>query len=429
MTHAFQRLRTGLVSAALIAIAAPLLTAQNVRADANRLLRDISVLADDSLEGRGTCTPGLDSAAAYIARRFSQLGLAPMSASNGNGSRAHAAYYHRYTARPGSHAGNIGACETQNVVGILRGTDPVLANEYVIVGAHYDHLGTGTYGAADADLGQLIRNGADDNASGTAAVMELTRIFAARGTKRSLVFVTFSGEEWGLLGSQQFAQALPPGRPQAMVNFDMVGRLRNDALLVYGTGTAVEMPRIIDSANTDALTLNRIPDGYGPSDHTSFYAKGMPVLHLFTNTHAQYHRATDDVEHINAAGTARIVEYAARIIRILGDRRDSLTYVAQQRAQPAAGSGTRPYLGSIPDMAAGDVPGQRIADVTPGSPADKGGLKGGDVIVEFAGKPVTDLQTFSDALGAHKPGDTVRVVVIRGTERITLTVTLTARGG
>lgn len=421
--------------ALLLALMAPVAGAQTQRADAGRLLRDIAVLADDSLEGRATCTPGSDKAAAYIAARFAQLRLAPLAASQGSASgpfeRAAAAqYYHRYTARPAAltHAG-VAGCETQNVVAVIRGNDPALASEYVIIGAHYDHLGRDTFGATDPQRGDAIRNGADDNASGTAAVMEMARMFSARGTRRSLVFVTFSGEEWGLIGSQKFAEeALPDGRVQAMVNFDMVGRLRNDALVINGTGTAAEIPRIIDSANTDRLSLSRVPDGFGRSDHSSFYQKNIPVVHLFTNIHTDYHSATDDVEHINAPGTARVVEYAARLVRILADRRDSLTYQRQAQPAPVMGSGTRPYLGSIPDMTAGDVPGQRIADVTPGSPGDKGGLKAGDVIVEFGGKAVTDLQTFSDALAVHKPGDTVTVVVLRGQQRVTLSITLGTRG-
>jgi len=417
-----------------IAIALPA-SAQRTAADPARLFRDISVLADDAWEGRQTCTPGNDSAAVYIASRFADLGLEPLGRrGRQSGPRARSRpdnYFHAYTARPAVrvHEG-LSSCEAQNVAAVIGGSDPALAHEYVVIGAHFDHLGRGTFGALDPELGDAIRNGADDNASGTAAVLELARLFAAQGTRRSLIFVTFSGEEWGLLGSQEFAEkSLPAGRAQAMVNFDMVGRLRNDTLLVYGTGTALEMVRIIDSANTTGLRLAKIPDGIGPSDHRSFYSRNIPVLHLFTNTHADYHRASDDAVRINAPGTAKVVDYAQRVIRLLADRADSLTYVRQAERPVVAGSGTRPYLGSVPDMAAGDVPGQRISDVSPGSPGDKAGLRAGDAIVEFGGKAVTDLQSYSDALGAHKPGDTVTIVVIRGERRVTLTATLGARGG
>lgn len=403
---------------------------------AARILRDVTTLADDRWEGRGTCTPGNDSAAVFIARRFAELRLSPL---NGTAIRPGSAvlteqFLQRFTARPGSHTGQVvTACVTNNVAAMLRGTDPALANEYVVIGAHFDHLGRGTFGAVDRDAGNVIRNGADDNASGTAAVLELARLFAQQPARRTLVFVTFTAEEWGVLGSREFsANALPKERVQAMVNFDMVGRLRNDRLLVFGTGTAIELPRIVDSANAVApLTLAKVPDGNGPSDHSEFYNDAIPVLHLFTDTHGDYHRATDDVERINAPGIARVVDYAARLIRIIADRRDSLTFTRTGATQQiiAPSSGARPYLGSVPDMAGGDVPGLRLSDVTTGSPGDKGGLKAGDIVVEFAGLPVTDLNTYSQALNSRKPGDTVTIVVVRGSIRVSLTVTLGTRGG
>ncbi len=404
--------------------------AQQGRADAARLQRDIATLADDRWEGRGTGTPGNDSAAAFIAKRFADLKLKPAGSPGASGLDA---YLHRFVARPASfsHSNEPAAFPSQNVAALIPGTDPALAGQVVVIGAHFDHLGRGLPGALDTDAAQAIRNGADDNASGTAGVLELARLFAAAPAKRSLLFVTFSGEELGLLGSAKFAdEAMPPGRPQAMLNFDMIGRLRNDRVIVYGTGTATELPAILEAANrTDPLSISPVPDGFGPSDHSSFYAKGMPVLHFFTDLHEDYHRASDDADKIDAAGTARVVDLAARVLRHLADRPDTLTFVRQAppvRAAPAA-AGSRPYLGSVPDMAAGSTPGLRVTGVTPGSPADKGGMKGGDIVVELDGKPVTDLDTYTAALYSKKPGDTITVIVQRGSERVSLTITLAAR--
>jgi hypothetical protein len=275
-----------------------------------------------------------------------------------------------------------------------------------------------------------IRNGADDNASGTAAVLELARILTFRPPARSVVFVLFSGEELGLLGSSHFVNApiLPLERAAAMVNFDMVGRLRDGKLIVYGVETADEMRAIVDGANVGGtLSIRGVGDGYGPSDHASFYGKGIPVLHLFTDLHEDYHRASDDAGKINAAGMAEVVRFAERVVRDVADRPARLT--VRQVAAPApraSGSGTGVYLGSIPDMGS-DVKGMRLTGVRAGSPADQGGLRAGDVIVRFGGREVTDIYTYTDALNAHKPGDAVTVELLRDGKPLEVTVTLGKR--
>ncbi len=414
---------------AVVLVATPA-TAQPGAADAARLKRDIATLADDRWEGRRTGSPGNDSAAVFIARRFAELNLRPAGNPDASGLDA---FLHRFVARPASfsHSNEPVALPSQNVAALLPGTDPALAEEFVVIGAHFDHLGRGLQGSLETDSAQAIHNGADDNASGTAGVLELARLFAATPTRRSLLFVAFSGEELGLLGSAKFVdEAMPPGRPQTMVNFDMIGRLRNDRLIVYGTGTAAELPAILEAANrADPLTISAVPDGFGPSDHSSFYARDIPVLHFFTDLHEDYHRASDDADKIDAAGTARVVDLAARVVRAVADRPEPLSFVRQAppvRAAPAA-PGSRPYLGSVPDMAAGTTPGLRVTGVTPGSPADAGGMKGGDVVVELDGKAVTDLETYTAALYSKKPGDTITVIVVRAGERVSLTITLAAR--
>lgn len=397
-------------------------------ADSLAIRNDIAYLASDKLGGRLTGTPGNDSAAAYIARRYASLKLrAPYSG-----------YLQKFIARPAAaaHAGDTAGKPTQNVIAILRGSDPAFAGQYIVIGAHFDHLGNETRYAMDPEAKNAIRNGADDNASGTAAVMQLARMLSISKPRRSVIFAAFSGEEAGLLGSEYFVQnpPVPLDSIVAMVNFDMVGRLKDDKLLVYGTGTATELSALLDSANTrsgPAFTVAGGGDGFGSSDQSSFYAKNIPVLHFFTDIHDDYHRATDDVEKINAAGEARVVDLAYRVIESIDDRPSRLTFVksAPPARVAASSSGSQAYLGSIPNMSAGTVPGLKLSGVRAGSPAEKGGLKADDIIVEFGGKSVTDLQTYSEALYAHKPGDTVKVVFLRDGKRMETSVTLGTRGG
>ena len=408
-------------------------------------MRDIRYLASDRLEGRGSGSAGNDSAAAYIARRFAALRLQPVvpapsvgcgptpSAPASSSPSCAPSYYQYFPARPAAHATAGSTLSTSNVVALLPGADPTLRNEYVILGAHFDHLGRSTMGALDPESGTAVRNGADDNASGTATVLELARLLSAHPTRRSILFVTFSGEELGLLGSQYFVQhsPVPLTRVSAMLNFDMVGRLREDKLIVYGVATAAELPEILSSANVaPALRVSAIGDGFGPSDHSSFYAKDLPVLHFFTDLHDDYHRASDDADRVNAAGAARIIDFADRVVRAIADRPAPLTFTRSTAPAMSAGprQGSDVYLGSIPDMSAGDVKGLRLTGVRAGSPADAAGLRAGDVIVEFDGKAVGDLYEYSDALYAKQPGDTVKIVVLRAGERLTLTAKLGRRG-
>lgn len=395
--------------------------------DSGRLHRDIAWLADDRLEGRGTGTAGNDSAAAWLARRHESLGLLT---AGGEGSRLQ-----RFSARSAqrAHAGDTTGLATQNVVGIVPGRDPALRDEHVVIGAHFDHLGRSPRGALDPEAGDAIRNGADDNASGTAAVLELARLFAARPARRSIVVAHFSGEELGLLGAQWFVEhpPVPLDRVDAMLNFDMVGRLRDDRLIVYGVATARELRAIVDSANVaPRLAISAQADGFGPSDHSAFHARGIPVLHFFTDLHADYHRASDDADRIDAGGEARVVALAERVVRAIADRPERLTPVRAAAPAPVAGrsEGSNVYLGTIPDMAAGDVPGLRLSGVRAGSPADVAGLRAGDVVVALGGRVVTDLYSYSEALYAHQPGDRVEIAYLRGGVRATTTVTLGRRG-
>jgi hypothetical protein len=333
--------------------------------------------------------------------------------------------------------------EARNVVALLPGSDPTFSREAVIVGAHYDHLGLGGDGSLAPD-DQAIHNGADDNASGTAALMEVARALSESGSPpaRSVLFIAFTGEEKGLWGSGHYVDhpLLPLDNTIAMLNMDMVGRLRENTLTVYGTGTAEEWSGVLEEVNQtqeEPLELASIPDGFGPSDHSEFYGEGIPVLMLFTNTHSEYHRPEDDWELINPDGLNRVTAFAADLVgSVAGSPMTdvlALTPVegagnphggampSDEGGPPSRGCGA--YLGTIPDMTPRDF-GVRITGVREESPAEKAGLKGGDVIVEFGGKEVTDLYAYTYALRDFQPGDEVVVVVVREGERLTLTAVL-----
>jgi hypothetical protein len=435
-----------LIASACVTKHPSLTPAAALHADSASIMRDLRVIASDRLEGRGTGTAGNDSAAAYLVRRYQALGVtAPFTRGRESASCRPAApltprpscesgFVQGFTARSVAalHAGLAGELPTQNVAAIVRGSDPALRGQFIVLGAHFDHLGRSAFGALDTDARDAIRNGADDNGSGTVAVLELARLFAHRPARRSIIFAHFSGEELGLLGSAYFVQHLPVPHDSlvAMLNFDMVGRLREDRLIVYGTATANELASIVDSANVAPRLTIATPsgDGFGASDQSSFYAAGLPVLHFFTNVHEDYHKATDDVEKINGAGIARVVELAERVARAIADRPHPLTFVkpVATAAPTASREGSPVSLGTVPDMGS-DVKGVLLAGVRSGSPAEQAGLRKGDVIVEFDGKPIADLYAYSDALNAKKPGDTVTIVVLRDGQRVTLRATLGAR--
>jgi hypothetical protein len=328
--------------------------------------------------------------------------------------------------------------DARNVVALLPGASPTLADEYVVIGAHYDHLGFGGEGSLAPDE-TAIHNGADDNASGTAALIEIARELMARPRPaRSVLFIAFTGEERGLWGSAHFVAEPTVALDEvvAMLNLDMVGRVVDDAVTVFGFGTAAEWDAVVDAANaamSDPLRIAKAPDGYGPSDHASFYGQGIPVLHLFSNTHEDYHRPSDDWEKINVEGLERVAELTARIAGRLaagGDDRVALTPIQQERPAPApsssSSSGYGPYLGTIPDMTPRDF-GLRLTGVREGSPAAEAGLRPGDVVVAFDGNPIADIYAYTYALQAKQAGDVVEIVVERDGERVTVHATLGER--
>jgi len=324
----------------------------------------------------------------------------------------------------------------QNVAGIIRGRGR-LADEVVVVGAHYDHLGYGGKGSMRPNV-NAIHNGADDNASGTAAVLVAARrlheLLGTAADRRTVLLVLFSAEEVGLGGSSFFVNnpPVPLGKIVAMINLDMVGALRDDKLVAMGAESAAEWKPLVERIGTD-LKLNVAAggDGYGPSDQTSFYAKQIPVLHLFTGTHERYHTPDDDADAINFAGAARVSELTSRVAAAIATGEVTPKYARASTAPMMEGDsrGYGAYLGTIPDYSAMESSGGgvKLADVRSGGPADLAGIKGGDTIVEMAGTRIENLYDMTYALQDHKPGETIDVVVLRGSERVTLHATLGAR--
>ncbi len=327
--------------------------------------------------------------------------------------------------------------EISNVVGFLPGKDPAVGDETVVIGAHYDHLGHGGRSSMSPQLIGQIHHGADDNASGTAGLMELAEWLAKDPTprRRGYIFIAFAGEELGLRGSEYWASH--PTRPLqkvvAMLNMDMIGRLRNDQIILGGVGTSPVFPELAKTAAAEAgLTFRMSLSGYGSSDHVSFYTKNVPVLFFFSGLHTDYHRPSDTWDKINAEGAVKILSMVCSIASRLDtmEMRPQFTKVDDQmspgKVSAGGGPGYGSYFGSIPDMT-DEVKGVRFSDIRPNSPAAKAGLKGQDILIQFAGKAISNLEDFTYMLRTHKPGETVEVVVLRDGKPLTVKVTLEVR--
>ena len=374
-----------------------------------------------------------------------------------------------------------------NIIGILPGSDPKLKDEAIVLGAHYDHLGRGGEGSLAPREGE-IHHGADDNASGTAALIELARRLSTQRPKprRTIVFIAFSGEEEGLIGSSYYVNhpVVPLAKTIAMINMDMIGRLRDQKLMIGGIGTAPEWRAMVegqnspenmataalngtipppgfanlkvnldpkltpvgypvvigangrpvviaDAANTPmeaakpfTLTLNE--DGYGPSDHSSFYSKQIPVLFFFTGTHNDYHKPSDTSDKINYEGEAKVVSFVERIVRDLDKNDKRPTYAVAKSDSQGRTGGFRVYLGTIPNYA-DSSDGLLLDGVRDASPAAKAGIKAGDKIVKIAGHDVKNVYDYTYALGEMKGGQEYEIEVVRGTERLKLKITPEAR--
>jgi hypothetical protein len=317
-----------------------------------------------------------------------------------------------------------------NVLAYLPGK----TDEYVIVGAHYDHLGRGNYDSlAPSQIGQ-IHPGADDNASGTAGVLQLARMFAPMNgeLQRGILFMSFAGEELGLLGSAYWVQhpTLPLDKAVAMLNMDMIGRIKDDKIFIGGVGTGSTLKPVIEQAAAkENFKVEYSPGGYSASDHTSFVSKHIPVLFFFSGLHSDYHKPSDTWDKINAPSAAKLVDVVADATEQLATASERPTFVTVMEDKPLSGgggSGYGPYFGSIPDF--GQVEnGVKFSDVKPASPADKAGFKAGDILVQFGDKPIKNLYDFTDALRRSKVGDVVEVTVMRDGKPVKAPVKLEQR--
>ena len=419
------------------------------------LRRTIEYLASDKLEGRRAGKPGATLAAKYVAEQFKNAKLKPgMPGTNGKPS-----YLQPFSFTPvrDPHGGTPAEMntpakryDTSNVIGILPGHDPVLKNEAIVIGAHYDHLGHGGAGSLAANSTE-IHHGADDNASGVAAIIELARLFASKHqNKRTLILIAFSGEEEGLFGSNFYVNnpIFPLEKTVAMINLDMVGRLNDEKLTIGGIGTASEWKELVQTTNPkavtethtvsvgDGMTTTRVDtfsqpqplfmlqlndDGFGPSDHSSFYGKKIPVLFFFTGTHNDYHKPSDTADKINYAGEHTVIHYIESIIKAIDENPQRPTYAVAKSSNTGGRTGFNISLGTIPNYA-DSTDGLLLDGVREGSPAAKAGLKAGDKVVKLAGRNIRNVYDYTDTLVDMKAGEEYEIVVLRGGERMTLMI-------
>ena len=317
-----------------------------------------------------------------------------------------------------------------NVLAYLPGK----TDEYVIIGAHYDHLGRGNFDSlAPSQIGQ-IHPGADDNASGTAGVLELARLLAPQKgqLRRGILFASFAGEELGLLGSAAWVKepTRPLDKAVAMLNMDMIGRIKDQKVYIGGVGTGSTLKAVVEQASDKSgFKIEYSPGGYTSSDHTSFVAKKIPVLFFFSGLHSDYHKPSDTWEKIDPESAARLLSVVGATGELLAEAEERPAFIVVAEDRPAGGSGSGgygPYFGSIPDFGQVDT-GVRFSDVKPGSPAAKAGLKAGDILVQFGDKPIKNLYDFTDALRRSKVGDVVEVKVLRDGQPVTASVKLEQR--
>lgn len=400
----------------LLLVASAAASAQN-GISVSEIKKHIAYLASDELKGRGTGSEGEKLAAEYIIQNFQKDNLTP----KGNGN----SFYYDFHFKPKKADSTQAELPERNANDIAGYLDNGAENT-VIIGAHYDHLGTGEDGnSLDANSLGKIHNGADDNASGTAGVLELARYFSAndRKEKFNFLFICFSGEELGLYGSKKFCEnpTVDFSKVNYMLNMDMIGRLNDSTmkLIIYGVGTAPDWVSIIDKIPSE-FNMKKDSSGIGPSDQTSFYLKNIPALHFFTGQHSDYHKPSDDADKINYEGEKKVLEYMLRVIEAT-EQLPKLKFLETKNPQ----QGVPKYkitMGVMPDYTY-EGKGMRIDGVTQDRPASKAGIQKGDVVVMFGEDKIGDVMDYMKALAKHNKGDTVPVTILREGKEIELNVT------
>lgn len=388
------------------------ISCQNNNQNTNKIKEDVYFLADDTLEGRKTGTEGEKKAADYISTRFKELGLDPKGTSG---------YFQDFSFKPKSNpheqvqfdVNGDGTITGRNVLAYLDNK----AEHTVVIGAHYDHLGYGGEGSLYRDTLKAIHNGADDNASGTALMLDLARKLKGKNSNNNYLFMAFSGEEMGLLGSNYFVKnpSIDSKAVSYMINLDMVGKLKQDSTLaVYGVGTSPLFKQVLNSHN-DKFKLVMSESGVGPSDHTSFYLADIPVLAFFTGQHEDYHRPSDDAEKLNYFGMERISEFIFDVITDLDDN-GKLAF-RKTKNESSSTPRFRVGLGVVPDYLF-DGKGMRIDGVSEDKPAQKAGLQKGDIVIQLGDSTVVDMMSYMRALSAFKKGDQTKAVIQRNGKQV-----------
>lgn len=385
----------------------------------------INILTSDSLAGRRTGEIGMEKAATYIGNEFKRVGLEVIDPSQ--------TFYQRYEfSERQFDSTKILPTKGVNVIGFLKGNDKTLSREVVIIGAHFDHLGMGGRNALDTI--KAFHRGADDNASGTAGVLELAEYFVKHRNelKRSVLFMAFSGEEEGLFGSQQYVKTplFSFEHTQAMINMDMIGRLKDSILIIEGMGTSPTWDSIFKTIPTQKqpFVIRYKQDGEGPSDHASFYRKHLPVLFFFTGLHKDYHRASDTKDKLDYYGEANILKLVAEVVKHTANTPRKLPFTVVPADTTKKSTSFKVYVGGVPDYGY-DGEGLKISDVTPGSPAAKAGLLAEDIIVKFGDLQIKNIYDYTNALSSHKPGDKIIALVKRGKNTIEVPIELGSRAG
>ena len=391
--------------------------------------RTVEYLASQELGGRFPGTRGDTLASEFIADKLRKLKFKRVVKEKKN-----KGFYHNFTY------GKTEQRTTHNIIAVVPGKDKRLKHEYIVVGSHYDHLGMGGEGSGSRRPDTLgVHPGADDNASGDAVVLELARHFKKVRSPRSIIFAFFGAEEQGLVGSKQFLDWMKHddsrriNLPQdikgivAMVNLDMVGRMRDKAMSVSGTGTSSSFKAMVeDVAEQNGLHVTCIPDGYGPSDHASFVAVDIPVLFLTTGGHMEYHTPADVPSTLNYDGMQQTLEFSKELVTRLAALPQTPDYISVPSSQKMSHANFKVTLGLMPDvMGASTIPGLRADIVVAGKPAHNAGIRSGDIIQEIDGKPLKDINEYMERLAELQPGTTIPVKVLRGEETIVFQVHLT----
>ncbi len=375
----------------------------------------IKFLSDDALQGRLTGSEGERMALDYIEKQFKALKLQPKGESG--------SFEQKFPFKSGVHGtGTEGTAH--NAVAYLDNK----ADKTIIIGAHFDHLGLGENGSSlDANPKGKIHNGADDNASGVAGVLELARYFSKNkiSEKSNFLFICFSGEELGLYGSKYFTEhpSIDLTRVNYMINMDMIGRLNptTKSISVSGSGTSPVWETTLKNMTGTQLTIKTDSAGVGPSDHTSFYLKNIPVLHFFTGSHSDYHKPSDDWDKINYAGEKEVLDLIIAVIEKL-DTEPQLAFLPTKNKSMSSSRSFKVTMGVMPSYTS-DVAGLLVDGATDGKPAQKAGIQTGDIITKIGDFEIKDIQTYMDALGKFEKGQTVPVKIKRKSEELTLNVT------